>query len=746
MYTKSYYNRPTNLADIKDIKNRLNTSINTITASNMDVVGEPNISKLLSRANSELNGNKSIAKNIEDLFSDSSTMDALLQSYMQNKYLVDLDQEIDIICKYMPKLVEALDTKKDNVLSADHFSMDYIYLKNATTIPDSTFSERIKTIKEKYDLLAEVDSWYSTASKYGEQFLYIIPFNRAISKLMNQRKEDNKFFNNDNTVVSVSESGFVTLMENSVVSKEAKNMRFSEFNIEVEYDGSGFLRETVEAKYNAVRESIMLNEQSLCEQQMAIIEQAIQEKGVIGGKPKEAEPEVQTSISKKINSKFVNTIDVEKVDTKDFFNYDDLSRDGLINTKAKGIDNDVKSRDLNIPGCIIKKLKREMVNPIYIEDICLGYIYIEVKDQSKFKFNNSLYEPTPSNMFERENSKNLGKDDLVDKKLKNLASQISKFIDTKFVNANVDLAKEIYIMLKHNDLYSNPSKSVKITFLPAEDVEHIKFAEDQDTHRGISDLSKALFPAKIYCAMYLVYAIANMTRGYDRRVYYVKQTVDTNVAKSLLTTINQLKKSNFNIRQVENINNIIGISGSLHDYLIPTMGGDPPIQFEVMQGQNIEAPTEALQILEEMAINSTDVPLELIQARQSMDYAVHYTMTNSKFLRKVYNRQTIYAKILSRIFTKIYNYEFSSNDKLTVTLPPPMFLNITNTNQIMQNSMDFANNISNIWMADEQDESKKAKFLTKVQKYYIGSYLDIDMLERLYIETEQELSTQPKEQ
>ena len=752
IYTRSYYNRPTNMADIKDIKDRLNTSINTITSTNMDIVGEPNISKLLSRANKSLNGDANLTKGIEDFFSDSASMDALLQTYISNKYLVDLDQEIDVVCKYMPKLLEALDCKKDNVLSADHFSMDYIYMENNTSIPDATFSERIKNIKDKYDVLNEVETWYMNASKYGEQFLYIVPYNRAIGKLLNNKPAFN--FNNmaESTILSsisestilgrVNENTYTTLYESGSIVKGSEAV-INNAGINVEIDTSNMLTETVYNTYKAIVEKRKSKALSLCEQQMSIIEEAVKEaeENHRNGAPI-SNQSVKPSKQNITNAKHQYTIDAKELD----ITLDDGAQDGLIDLNRTS-NSDGSEQDLNVPGCIIKKLKREMVKPIYTEDICIGYLYLEVKDSDKFEFSNSIFDRTTSNMFkDLNNGKDANRDDIVDKRLADLSTQVSKFIDSKFVNTNIDLAKEIYIMLKHNDMIHNPSHRFKVTFIPADDIVHIKFNEDPDTHRGISDLAKALFPAKIYCAMYLVNAIANMTRGYDRRVYYVKQTVDTNTAKSLLTTINQFKKSNFNIRQIENINNIIGISGSLHDYLIPTMGGDPPVQFEIMPGQKTDPPTEQLQALEEMAINSTDVPLELIQARQSMDYAVHYTMTNSKFLRKVYNRQASYSKFLSIIFTKIYNYEYGTNDKLQVKLPPPMFLNITNTNQVIQNTLDFANNVVTIYMADEPRDDVKMKFTTKVQKYYLGSYLDFDVLEKLKTESEQEVTIKHQEQ
>lgn len=164
-----------------------------------------------------------------------------------------------------------------------------------------------------------------------------------------------------------------------------------------------------------------------------------------------------------------------------------------------------------------------------------------------------------------------------------------------------------------------------------------------------------------------------------------------------------------------------------------------------MQGQQVNMPTELMDSLEEMAVNSTDVPIELIQARQSMDYAVQYTMTNSKFLRKVYHRQGQYQRFLSHIITKIYNYEYNENVQLEVQLPPPIFLNISNTAQIMTNTADLAAGVVELRMANEPNESVRNIFGKKVKEYYLGSYLDQAMLDKMETEARQEASLIPNE-
>ena len=131
----------------------------------------------------------------------------------------------------------------------------------------------------------------------------------------------------------------------------------------------------------------------------------------------------------------------------------------------------------------------------------------------------------------------------------------------------------------------------------------------------------------------------------------------------------------------------------------------------------------------------------MIQMRQSVEYATQLTMTSSKFLRKVYNRQAKYQLNLTRIFSKLYKNEYQDDDvSLEVTLPPPMFLNITNTNQMVTNVSDYANSIAEIELADEEDEMVKRLAVKALTLHFLGSYLDLPAIDEVIAKAKQEAS------
>ena len=698
--TNTYFTSTPNSKDLTNIVDKIDDSLSTILNNSMNNTGVPNISRLYSR----ISNDDEAKKKIEELFEDKSLMDGLLSSYVENKYITDLDQEIDTVCKYMPKLLEALSTKKDNVLSSDHFSNDYINnIRVKGLEKQENYDDNIKLMKQSYELSELTEKIFDKTAKYGEQFIYVVPYKKAMQKLLNRKSATSSVNLNVAEGTIITESGTIKMDEN--IMQDAKESNITGFKVEF-------------CKSNMI-ESIIENYKFVNDSLTAISESSLNETSL----------EDQTTVgSNKPKKVFDKTI---RDDEKLSFSYDDNSQDGLIvgNQKAS------KEKELSIPGCVVKILDRARVIPIYIEDLCLGYYYVEVFNRHPMEFDNKLISPAIYTTAANRNLQQQNKREAQDNTVKFIASQISQQIDANFINKNQDLRKEIYMILKYNDLYSDNVDSVRVSFIPPEDMVHSYFSKDEKTHRGISDLYKGLIPAKLYCSLYITYVLGILTRGFDKRVYYVNQSVETNIAKSLLNVVNQIKKSNFGVRQIDNLNNILNITGRYNDLIIPrSPSGNTAIDFEVMPGQSIDPKQELLETLEHAAVNSTDVPIEVVNSRQTADYAVQVVMTNSKFLRHIYNRQSRFNHILSELFTKIYNAEFNDDQILEVILPPPMFLNITNTNQVVTNARDFANTIIEMEMTGEpQDDLVKDKYSRLIQEYFLGSYIDLKMMNELKI-------------
>lgn len=408
----------------------------------------------------------------------------------------------------------------------------------------------------------------------------------------------------------------------------------------------------------------------------------------------------------------------------------DNTIDGLVT-------NNKNTNDVNVNGCYVKRLDRGKVLPIYIEDTCLGYFYVDVEEDSTMDhFMQNMNDPTIAMKKNRIELNNSADNNMRDNVLKSIANKVTSLVDNKFINNNESLKREIYLLMKYSHEHNNGMININLKFLSPDEVFHFYFKKDPKTNRGISDLHRAIIPAKLYCSIYIANAFAILTRGQDKRVYYVKQSVDTNISQLMLNTINQIKKSNFGLRDLNNLETILNITGRFNDYIIPTnSSGDSPINFEVMNGQDVQVKTEFLEILETLAVNSTGIPIELLQMRRNqIDFAIQAISTNTKVLRHGISRQSKVQKMLSPFLTKIYNYEFNENEVLTLILPPAFHGNMDNVTMMVENTINMCNALSVIEYGDNPDtelDQEISIFKRLYARRVLGSLIDIDDIDNL---------------
>lgn len=746
IYAQTYNLSKSNRYDLETLRSGIDKSLDSIMQYNRNFDGRPNISGVYTRmfnnerAKSTItlsNGQKVSSDDFTTLFEDKDLMDSAAELYAANTYIKRYDEEIDLICKYMPKLEEAIEVKKDTVLFADQFNKDYLSVRAASSIAysDTALHSEIELLKEKYDLLNLCeDSVYETW-KYGEQFLYIVPYRKALKKVLDRRKMTQAARGytviNQSNIMHESISIDYDKINESSTSVSAKTIKATK-NLDIEFNMDFALSESIQNMCTAVDKFHALNEEAVNE---SIYNVNLTEKQIEAIEEANKSSDMTFSRRTKLSSKKIIPDDTVPGDIENFSANSTYS-DGTIDVSKKDAETNI---DLsNCPGCLVKKLERSKVLPIYIETMCMGYYYIEVMNDAMTGEQNANF--TTYMDFGQKYGKKLAQmaapnnDPLkTDSVLKKIVQQMSDLIDEKFINANQDLSRELYMILKYDENFNETTSKVRITYIPPEDMQHIYFKMNPKTHRGLSLLDKALIPAKIYISLYMSYAIGMLTRGHDKRVYYVKQQVETNISKTLLNAIQQIKKGNFGVRNMENLMNVLNITGMYNDLFIPrSASGESPIDFEVMQGQDFNPNMDFLQQFEDYAIGTTGVPIELISSRQSVDYALQLTMTSSKHIRIVFKDQAKIQRIFGKLLTTIYNAEFQKKMVLTVLLPPPLYISMTNTSQLVQNVSDYCDKVIEPTAKSkglDDDAIAKAKVLYMRQA--LGTYMDMDMIDEI---------------
>ena len=115
LYTSTYYTRPNNAKALDQLRDKIDQNLDRIVNANMDTMGIPSVSKVYSRLKIDLDrqdaSNKGKAT-VEDYFNDALNYDDFFATFQSNRYLLEMDAEIDSTCKYFPELEEAIAVMK----------------------------------------------------------------------------------------------------------------------------------------------------------------------------------------------------------------------------------------------------------------------------------------------------------------------------------------------------------------------------------------------------------------------------------------------------------------------------------------------------------------------------------------------------------------------------------------------------------------------------------------------------------
>ena len=193
IYKNTYYSDNKTSSYIDNIRRRMDNDINTLIDKSRIGNNGLNISNLYAKTLASTDDG--IIKELKSALQDETMLTDIMDMYSQNAVVRDLDKEIDVVCKYMPKLEEALEIKIDHILSADHFNKDAIELtiatsndKETTSNPDFRYNQNkdLEYFKKKYNLIKKAKEILRKTSKYGEDLIYVVPYSKALKRLINK--------------------------------------------------------------------------------------------------------------------------------------------------------------------------------------------------------------------------------------------------------------------------------------------------------------------------------------------------------------------------------------------------------------------------------------------------------------------------------------------------------------------------------------------------------------------------------
>jgi len=171
LYRATYASRTDNENDSNIINDEIEDNIDDI-VSNINGQKISDISQVITRLQRKREGaSTQLHKSLEELVTDNSIMDKVNMEQIR-KFIQAENYQYDMILKYLPELRSAIEVMKDNVLSSDNFTKDFVTVVSNKSNKDqlAIFNSRAKTIKKKYKLQELFEEMYWEASVYGEYF------------------------------------------------------------------------------------------------------------------------------------------------------------------------------------------------------------------------------------------------------------------------------------------------------------------------------------------------------------------------------------------------------------------------------------------------------------------------------------------------------------------------------------------------------------------------------------------------
>ena len=210
LYKSTFYTDNRDKQYIDNMRDQMNKSINGLIDKTRIRSGDTNISGLYARTLAKGDNTLSVMKEI----TDSSMLSDIMDLYSNNMVIRDMDREIDVVLKYVPRLRQGQKLIKQAVLASDRMDKEAtkISVLNAIQNPNQandkesseTNEDKVKACKKKYDWDKFEDELYDKTSLYGEQFVYVLPYTKALERVM-KNKESHSGIVSESTYLSESE-------------------------------------------------------------------------------------------------------------------------------------------------------------------------------------------------------------------------------------------------------------------------------------------------------------------------------------------------------------------------------------------------------------------------------------------------------------------------------------------------------------------------------------------------------------
>lgn len=625
-----------------------------------------------------------------------------------NFQLAQTLKDYEIIKRCIPQIHKVITNLKNSIISPDAMAASAIGLELPSDMSDSEKST-INKIIEKYGLNERLDDIVMEYLISSVKYITVVPYSMIPEMLKSNninesiQSIENAFENMSTSLLEAS--GSITESLNEAVEIEyydndnaiASN-RISKFTI----DDSNY-----KTMLNETLNNIEFINGGMNYFKSAIMNEVIAEARLKNDDLDNSMKNIVKILQNRTKSNVKNS--AENIN-------DMLTTDGFLpRSKVRDIE-----KKVDFKGCHIEELDPSRVIPFKLRGTLIGYFYVEEKknplDTSNMTNITSIMDRINASVYMKQTQTNNGS--MVEAMvIKSVSERLMKAIDSNFINDNYEDLNIIYEFVKINNIHK---KKCKVTFFHPNDICEFK-------RKDGSIMKNCMFIAKLYLLTLLTNVLANVTRGSDRQIHYVKTGLTTDVEGTVNSTIRAIKQNQVRYSDIGTINDIFNIVGSMVDVFMPiSIDGERPIETETISGQNIDMNDEFLASLLRAIIQSFGLPSSIIDDFENIEFARTIPMANLEMAKMVLNSQNEINEPLTKLIRLIVCYELPdlyNVNEIYAKLSPPSAIYIEMNKERLQSVMDISETLAPIMLPQDDMETMAQMRVRKFRELYLKKNL-----------------------
>lgn len=664
-------------------------------------------------------------KSVYDLFQDDVGEYGVF-FYDRYKNINNQYEDLRIITEYLYEMDEVVNTVRDNIVCADDMGLSVSRQIHFLNSSDKQYISIVESLERKYDLKNIIkNSIAKETLRYGNYYVYTIPYKNLFA--MHETKVKNqgiigRFKNGVKESANyVPETSSIRLsLDDSDIGGLNKIKESYDYMLETASDevprGDRLTKSQIKDSINSLLENIEVCNESA----MPLMEGDLKyfDDPKFAELVKKAQARRKKDLTYSRDTKTIKPFEAPKKGELDY------STDSVIDPKSMKAYSDISDTymKLYLPGKII---------PIKVLDFTIGY-YVMYETFGEVQ-NNLLINGSMNRLniaYQQERRKQLD-DDIIDV----IAQKIVNALDSKFVKDNAKFKELLANAIAYDDFYR---KSFRIQYVPPEYMTEFRVNENPETKMGESILRKSLFYAKLYLTILIFKIITILTKSNDTRVYYVKNSgLDKNMTKRVQDAARNIKRNEINFNDLSCVNTVLAKVGKARDvYMGVGKSGERGLEFEILQGQDVQLNTDLMEFLRKNMINNTGVPAVILSYMEEADFARTLTMQHSKYLSRIISYQEELEGGVTELYKKLLHFDTSLDDTIIdgfrFSFTRPKALNAQNMADLISNAENNAAFICRTLVGDSADDKIKEKVTNYlISKVLLPGIYDWDKLKKM---------------